>query len=328
MSGIQQRTKIHFIAALLAHAIADVDFNSHKGVWITSDKLASALNMHYCIHSSLCFNGNELCTATCDKYLRILNGLGLGTINSENFELNTSHVYTCSHRPNKGSRSTLFFMETFESSSVPDVVGMKRSCTESIGKSRTRRKSTEKVHDVEEEKATSPLAVASERSIRPISLRRSKRNNAPRTPANLTGPPNIYRSAQTSKILKSRRQQVVQPPSSCAIWFKSVLDVQDSLSICHEPVKIPERNTALHSLMKQAESERIGNAIKLDENKRELENERAIEAEAKKVSKVREKSLDMIFSNRRKGVPIYWYSSEARNIFKPDAPSTTCMNKH
>ena len=30
MSGIQQRTKIHFIAALLAHAIADVDFNSHK----------------------------------------------------------------------------------------------------------------------------------------------------------------------------------------------------------------------------------------------------------------------------------------------------------
>ena len=53
MSGIQVTTKIHFIAALLAHAIADVDFNSHKGVWITSDKLASALNMHYCIHSSL-----------------------------------------------------------------------------------------------------------------------------------------------------------------------------------------------------------------------------------------------------------------------------------
>ena len=84
MSGIQVTTKIHFIAALLAHAIADVDFNSHKGVWITSDKLASALNMHYCIHSSLYFNGNELCTATCDKYLRILNGLGLGTINSNN----------------------------------------------------------------------------------------------------------------------------------------------------------------------------------------------------------------------------------------------------
>ena len=89
MSGIQVTTKIHFIAALLAHAIADVDFNSHKGVWITSDKLASALNMHYCIHSSLCFNGNELCTATCDKYLRILNGLGLGTINSNN--LNWTH---------------------------------------------------------------------------------------------------------------------------------------------------------------------------------------------------------------------------------------------
>ena len=161
MSGIQVTTKIHFIAALLAHAIADVDFNSHKGVWITSDKLASALNMHYCIHPSLHFSGNELCTTTSNNYIPILNGLGLGTINSENFELNTSHVYKCSHRPNKGSRSTLFFMETFESSSVPDVVGMKRSCTESIGKSRTRRKSTEKVHDVEEEKATSPLAVAS-----------------------------------------------------------------------------------------------------------------------------------------------------------------------
>ena len=49
MSGIQQRTKIHFIAALLAHSIADVDFHSHKGVWITSDVLASALNIHYCI---------------------------------------------------------------------------------------------------------------------------------------------------------------------------------------------------------------------------------------------------------------------------------------
>ena len=55
MSGIQQWTKIHFIAALLAHAIADVDFNSHKGVWITSDALSSALNMYYCIHPSLHF---------------------------------------------------------------------------------------------------------------------------------------------------------------------------------------------------------------------------------------------------------------------------------
>ena len=49
LSGIQQRNKIHFIAALLAHPIADVDFHSHKGVWITSDVLASALNIHYCI---------------------------------------------------------------------------------------------------------------------------------------------------------------------------------------------------------------------------------------------------------------------------------------
>ena len=50
-AGIKQRTKIRrFIAALLEHAIADVDFNSHKGVWIaTSDVLASALNIHYCI---------------------------------------------------------------------------------------------------------------------------------------------------------------------------------------------------------------------------------------------------------------------------------------
>ena len=110
MSGIQVTTKIHFIAALLVHAIADVDFNSpHKGVWITSDKLASALNMHYCIHSSLCFNGNELCTATCDKYLCILNGLGLGTMNSEQFELNISHVYKCNHRPKSGRRVLLIF---------------------------------------------------------------------------------------------------------------------------------------------------------------------------------------------------------------------------
>ena len=94
MSGIQQRTKIHFIAALLAHAIiADVDFNSHKGVWITSDKLASVLNMHYCIHPSLHFSGNELCTTTSNNYIPILNRLGLGTINSENFELNTSHAW-------------------------------------------------------------------------------------------------------------------------------------------------------------------------------------------------------------------------------------------
>ena len=30
MSGIQVTTKIHFIAALLVHGIADVDFNSYK----------------------------------------------------------------------------------------------------------------------------------------------------------------------------------------------------------------------------------------------------------------------------------------------------------
>ena len=40
MSGIQVTTKIHFIAALLAHAIADVDFNSaRRGICITSDML-------------------------------------------------------------------------------------------------------------------------------------------------------------------------------------------------------------------------------------------------------------------------------------------------
>ena len=156
MSGIQQRTKIHFIAALLAHAIADVDFNSHKGVWITSDMLASTLNMHYCIHPSLHFSGNELCTTAMsnNNYLPIVNrGLGLGTINSKNFELNntSSHVYKCSHHPTKkGSRSTLSFMETVEvrSSTSDSSVGMKRNaiCTESEGKSRTQRKSTDKVH--------------------------------------------------------------------------------------------------------------------------------------------------------------------------------------
>ena len=185
-----------------------------------------------------------------------------------------------------------------------------------------------------EEKATNPtslFAVASERSIH-VSLRRSKRHNALHTPANLTGLPNIYRSTQTSKVLQCRQQHVVQPPSSCPKkWFKSVLDVQDSLSICHEPLKIPKGSVALYSLMKQAESERIANAIKLDENKKELENERAIKAEAikakarKVVSKVREKSQDTIFSNRRNGVSIYWYSSEARNLFKPDTPSRTCI---
>ena len=103
MRGIQQRTKIHFIAALLVHAIADVDFNSHIGVWLTSEALSSALNTYYCIHLSLHFSGNELCTATSINNLPILNGLGLA-INSENFELNTSHIYKYSHRPNKGSR--------------------------------------------------------------------------------------------------------------------------------------------------------------------------------------------------------------------------------
>ena len=40
MSGIQVTTKIHFIAALLMHAIADVDFNSaRRGICITSDML-------------------------------------------------------------------------------------------------------------------------------------------------------------------------------------------------------------------------------------------------------------------------------------------------
>ena len=76
--------------------------------------------------------------------------------------------------------------------------------------------------------------------------------------------------------------------------------MQDSLTICHEPVKIPKRNIALHLLMKQAEYERIGYAIKLDKKKRELENERAIEAEAKKVLKVREKSLDSLFQIDKK----------------------------
>ena len=47
MSGIQQSTNNHFIAALLAHAIGDVDFNSaRRGICITSDMLVSALNLH------------------------------------------------------------------------------------------------------------------------------------------------------------------------------------------------------------------------------------------------------------------------------------------
>ena len=108
------KDQIHFIAALLAHAIVDVVFfNSHKGVWITSDALSSASNMYYCIHPSLNFSGDELCTATSINYLPTLNGLGLGAINSEKFELDTSHIYKCSHRPNKGSRSTLFLMLCF-----------------------------------------------------------------------------------------------------------------------------------------------------------------------------------------------------------------------
>ena len=54
MSGIQQRTKTHFIAALLTHdAIAgDFDFNSarRRGICITSDMLQSwpAQFIKYC----------------------------------------------------------------------------------------------------------------------------------------------------------------------------------------------------------------------------------------------------------------------------------------
>ena len=128
----------------------------------------------------------------------------------------------------------MFFMETVESSSAPDSVGTKRKeiCKESVGISRKRRKLTDKVH-IDEEKETnptSPFAVANERSTR-ASLRRSKPHNALHTPINLTGPPNIYGSAQTSNVLQSRRQRVVQPPSSSHDWFKSILDQQDSLSI-------------------------------------------------------------------------------------------------
>ena len=125
------------------------------------------------------------------------------------------------------------------------------------------------------------FAIANERSTH-VTLGRLKHHNALDIPANLTGLPNIYRSAQISNVLQSRRQRVVQPPSSCPNWFKSVLDKQDSLRICHdEPVKITEASIVLHTLlMNQVESERIANAIKLDDNKKELKIECAIEAEA------------------------------------------------
>ena len=202
-------------------------------------------------------------------------------------------------------------METIESSSAPDSVGTKRKeiCKESVGIIRTRRrKSTDKVH-IGEEKETNPTSLFAVGA----SLRRSKHHNALHTPINLKGPPNIYRSAQTSNVLQSRRQRVVHPPPSSHIWFKSVLDQQDSLRICHEPVKnIPEACTVLHSLMNLAdESERIVNAIELDKNKKELKMIHEVKAEAKQVLKVREKSLDTLFSNRGKGISIYWYSSEA-----------------
>ena len=73
------------------------------------------------------------------------------------------------------------------------------------------------------------------------------------------------------------------------------------------------------------ESERIVNAIELDKNKKELKMIHEVKAEAKQVLKVREKSLDTLFSNRRKGISIYWYSSEARNLFKPDTLSGSCI---
>ena len=46
--------------------------------------------------------------------------------------------------------------------------------------------------------------------------------------------------------------------------------------------------------MNQAKSEKIGHAIELDENKKKLKIVREVEAEAKKVSKLRDKSLDTI----------------------------------
>ena len=71
------------------------------------------------------------------------------------------------------------------------------------------------------------------------------------------------------------------PPSSCPNWFKSILDKQDYLRICHEPVKITKASIVLHTLMNQVESERIANAIKLDgDNKKELKIECMIEAKA------------------------------------------------
>ena len=116
MSGIQKRTKIHFIVALLVHAIADVDFNSHKVVWITSHALLSALNMHYRISAAMNF-------ALPWVIITFLFWMGLYLEQSILNNLNWTHpnVYKCTHRPKRGRRSTLFFMETFESSSAPDT---------------------------------------------------------------------------------------------------------------------------------------------------------------------------------------------------------------
>ena len=282
-------SKSDFIPTLLQHAINDFSFlNKYAGRWLVQGTLTAILNQYYNIATVLSFTEEELNAALSRKNQRSLEKLGLGTMTEPSFNLNTSRIYTCVHTSPKNAAQRYRYHLYYIEPTKPRRSSRSTVCADT-GKD-------------EIEDSPSTIIVATEES-QPRNIRKRRRSLRSQRKMNSDPlhPPQVTR---LPKAIEKHSQNVTQPKSSCPVWFESVLDYHRKVSAKLEswkPVDLSGSTSDLNTLMMALAS--------TDAQK---------ETKEMALKNVSPKGHDSRNS-------IYWYSDEAKNLFKPDVDPDTNM---
>jgi len=278
-----------FIPTLLQHAINDERFLiKYADRWLAQGTLTAILNQHYKIATILSFSEEELNAALNLKNQRSLNKVGLGTMTEPSFSLlNTSRIYTCVYkRKDVVSRDRVYYIET--GPMKPQSSSRLKDCAD-----------TGRDNVIEDRPSTTILAAEEIPRKNILRRRRSQLCSISVDDSDPLRPPKRIRRSQTAV---THSQKKLQPPKLCPVWFETVLNYHGKVSKeleSWEPVDISDSSSDLNTLMKVLVS---------------------TDAEHKN----KEMALEKISPKGHDGkISIYWYSFEAKNLFKPDADTDT-----
>ena len=319
--GMQLVFTTMLILAILRHALNDPHFKAYRDRWMLEGTLTALLTEFYNIPESIQFSESDFRSAvSCRNHTQLVR-YGFETINERNFDLNTCRVYASDPHHSLSIvgardrvRQVAFYLqdrtlaEEINSPSTIAYLQPSRSCGNIVCDSS--RDNEEEDGDARNMLIRSPPRLLRKRRMTRSYEKEQKKRNMP----SVDEIRKKYGARKSTRVrcgeiqsIANQVVRVVQPPTSCKVWFRELLDFHGDITemlASHQPIAIED----------QAVSKLIRNEL----DQLMLELNQSDEQERKKAARAHV-SRNAIGSLNC----IYWYSSDAINLFSPTSDHDT-----